>query len=82
MEYQFESEWDENSDIEWWNKGRKELNIAIRQYNEWQIEGKDERDKQKLLARIEYGIQTYGQKDGGGGWLEVLDRMKQFVESN
>ena len=80
MEYQFEAEWDENTDIEWWNKGRRELNVAIRQYNEWQIEGKDEQEKKRLLARIEYGIQTYGQRDGGSTWLEVLQRMKKYVE--
>lgn len=76
----FEAEWPEDTDIEWWNKGRRELNTAIRQYNNWLIEGQDPDERRKLLARIEYGRQTYGQRDGGSGWLEVLDRMKRFVE--
>lgn len=81
--YQFEEEWDENPPedfrIEWQVEGRKKLNKVIRSFNEWQMDGFPDSGKQKLLALIEHGIQTFGLTNGGSQWMAALERMKAFV---
>lgn len=80
--YQFEDEWHENTDIGWWNAGRKSLNVAIRAYNQWQLDGMPTSAKRLLLAIIEQKRQELVQVDGGSGWVEILDRMKLFVNKD
>ena len=82
MEYKFKSKWDETSPIDWCNECRKELNKIIDCYNTWQMEDNFSEEKAKLvLAKIEYGKQTIGQRDGGSGYWDELDEMEQFVKS-
>lgn len=39
-------------------------------------------EKSKLvLAKIEYGKQTIGSRDGGSGYMEELEKMEEFVKS-
>lgn len=79
--YQFEDEWSEDAtNIEWQKVGRRKLNHLIHLFNEWQIKGCLQGDKQELLARLEHGVQTFGQQDGGSGWRDVICRMQQYVE--
>lgn len=82
INYKFESEWDENTNIAWWKDGRTKLNVIIRMYNKWQIDGFPSDEKQPLIATIICGLQTFASQDGGSNWAEVLERMKQFVEEN
>lgn len=67
--YKFKQKWDENTDITWWKTCRIELNNIIEAYNNWQMEDDFDKDKSKLLlAKIEYGKQTIGSRDG------IIDR--------
>ncbi len=79
MKLQFEAEWDENTESEWWNTGRKQLNQIIRKYNRWQINGCDQNERSRLSRLIEYGLQTFAARDGGQNWAVVLRRMQEFV---
>jgi len=79
-EYKFIGEWPTDTAIDWWNEGRAKLNEIIKPYNQWQIDGFDAEDGIKLRARIIQGIQTFAQRDGGGGWEEELQGMLAFVE--
>ena len=79
-EYKFEEEWPLGTGIGWWDEGREKLNKVIRYYNRWQRKDFPMKEKRRVLATIEEGIQTFAQRDGGSGWLEVLERMKAFVE--
>lgn len=84
MSPRYIAEWDENTDISWWNAGRKRLNKVIQAFNDWQrkaqIEGSfDPRAARELLAFIEEGRQTWAAVDGGSGWLEVLEEMESVV---
>jgi hypothetical protein len=79
-EYKFKKKWDENTNTDWWNASRIELNKIIDAYNNWQMEDDFDKGKSKLvLAKIEYGKQTIGSQDGGSGYLEELDEMETFV---
>lgn len=80
--YLFLEEWDENTEINWWNESRKKLNKIIRDFNQWQINGFDGGKMMKLLAKIEYGKQTIGSIDGGSGYMEELEKMETFVKSH
>ena len=83
MEYKFVKKWDENTNIDWWKECRIELNKIIDIYNTWQMEDDFDKDKSKLvLAKIEYGKQTIGSKDGGSGYWDELDEMEKFVKEN
>lgn len=83
MDYKFEEKWDENTGIGWWDECRKELNQIIDVYNHWQMEDNFSEEKSKLvLAKIEYGKQTIGSRDGGSGYWDTLDEMEKFVKSN
>lgn len=78
--YQFEDIWDvDGTDISWQKDGREKLNKVIEMYNAWQIDGFFNHGTPRLLATIEHGIQTFGARDGGSGYMEVLQRMKKFV---
>lgn len=80
MEYKFKAKWDENTDIAWWRTSRMELNKIINFYNQWQQEDNFDVTKARLLlSKIEYGKQTIGSQDGGGGYMEALEEMEQFV---
>ena len=81
MEYQFEDLWSEDTNITWWKECRIELNKIIRIYNDWQLNGFSSDSTRKVLAHIELGKQTIGSRDGGSGYMEVLERMEQFVKS-
>lgn len=78
-EYQFVQEWPEDSPIEWWNAGRKQLNIVIRAFNQWQIDGFEKDEVKKLRAQIIHGMQTFATRDGGN-WMAELQGMLDFVE--
>jgi len=61
---------------------RIELNKIIECYNTWQMEDDFDIEKSKLvLAKIEYGKQTIGSRDGGSGYMEELEKMEEFVKS-
>ncbi len=80
MEYKFKDRWSENTGIGWWNECRRELNKIIDFYNTWQMEDNFSEEKAKLvLAKIEYGKQTIGSRDGGDYYLQELEDMEQFV---
>lgn len=80
-EYRFVKEWDEDCDIQWWKECRIELNKIIKKYNKWQYKHDfDGKKALKLLALIEYGKQTIGNRDGGSGYLEELLGMEGFVK--
>ena len=80
MEYKFKSKWDESTSIRWQKECRIELNKIIELYNTWQMEGDFDKDIAKLLlAKIEYGKQTFGSRDGGSGYWDELDEMETFV---
>lgn len=80
-QYKFEEEWNpDETPIQWQKMGREKLNNVIRAYNQWQIHGFNQSEKRELLAFIECGIQTFGQRDGGEDWLATMERMKKFVE--
>jgi len=79
--YRFVDYWDEDTNISWQKESRKRLNEAITLYNDWQIEHDFDPEKSvKVLAKIEYGKQTYGNIDGGSGYLEELEKMESFVK--
>jgi len=75
--------WDENTEIGWWDDCRKRLNKVIRRFNKWQVEkGFDNQYGYKVLRHIEAEKQGIGARDGGSGYLEVLEEMEQFVKDN
>ena len=80
--FKFVSEWPTNTSIEWWNKGRAQLNEVIEVYNQWQIKGFDPDEGAKVRAKIILGMQTFGRRDGGNGWLDELTGMLEFVETH
>ncbi len=80
--YRFVTLWDEDTNIDWQKKSRIELNAIIKFYNTWQMEYNFDADKATIvLAKIVYGKQTIGAKDGGSGYLEELEKMEEFVKS-
>lgn len=81
-QYQFEQEWVEGDSLPGWVlRGRKSLNIVIRDFNEWQIAGFPPERSRSVLARIEWG-KVQCDEDGGSEWINVLNRMKEFVDAN
>lgn len=82
MKYRFVKKWDEDTNITWWKECRIELNKIIECYNDWQItDDFDENRAKFVLAKIEYGKQTIGSRDGGSGYMEELEQMEEFVRS-
>lgn len=82
MQYKFVSKWDEDTEINWQKESRIKLNKIIDAYNDWQKEDDFDKDKsKKVLAKIEYGKQTFGATDGGSGYWAELDEMEKFVKS-
>lgn len=77
--YKFMELWNEDTEISWWKECRTALNLIIQEYNDWQIEGFDHDRAIKVNAKIEYGIQTIGNKDGGVRYMEDLIEMQFFV---
>ena len=78
-EYKFIKEWDESSEITTWRANRIVLNKIIRKYNKWQYKHEFNGEKAiKVLARIEYGIQTIGGESDS--YMDTLVEMKEFVE--
>lgn len=83
MEYKFKIKWDEDTDITWWKTSRIELNKIISEYNAWQIDHDFDMSLVKpLLAKIEYGKQTIGSRDGGSGYWDELDEMEKFIKES
>lgn len=72
-------EWAENTEIAWWNDGRRQLNIIIRLVNAWTLDGCPGDQVERLLRHIEMGCQTFAAQDGGGGWLNCLQGMREYV---
>ena len=82
MEYKFKDTWNEDTDIPWQKECRGKLNKIIEVYNNWQIDYDVDKEKSKVvLAKIEYGKQTIGSRDGGSGYRDELDEMEEFVKS-
>ena len=79
--FKFIEKWDVPSGIDWWDECRKELNEIIDDYNQWQINEFDADIGKNIMAKIEYGRQTFGKRDGGSSYLEELDNMLGFVKS-
>ena len=80
MEIKLIEQWDEDTNITWWRKSRKKLNKIIRKFNKWQIKHKFDTERADIvLAYIELGIKTIGSQDGGGGYLQELEKMKLHV---
>lgn len=76
-------EWDENTNISWWNDGRTKLNKVIRKYNNW-IDNHTENNVKtvRLLNKIDENLEMdYCNQDGGGGWKDELLKMKDVVET-
>ena len=83
MEYNFKNKWYLTTEIDWWNECRKELNEIIDCYNNWQKEDNFSEEKSVLLlAKIEYGKQTIGSRDGGSEYWNDLDEMEKFVKAS
>lgn len=77
----FVDRWPTDSTVEWRKEGRAGLNKVIDEYNDWQVEGCENARGQRLLRLIEKGKQTFGDRDGGGGWLEELLDMETYVKA-
>ena len=78
-DYRFVAEWDENTDIDWWNKCRRVLNKAIRLYNDWQMDHDfDPAMARRVLATIAWA-RVHVDIDGGSAYLAELDEMAEFV---
>ena len=80
--YNFVEEWPTDSPIKWWNEGRTKLNVIIKAYNQWQIDGFNSEEATRLRAQIICGLQTFTQKDGGSKWGKELRGMLEFVDEN
>lgn len=74
-------EWPETTPIEWWNVGRKQLNVVIRIVNEWTLDGCDANCVPRILRHIDKDLQTFAAKDGGSGWQEELITMQIHQKS-
>jgi hypothetical protein len=72
-------EWSETSPIEWWNEGRKKLNVLIRMANDWTLNGKPEEEKTMMLRKIDMGKQTFAKQEENGGWWEELEKIEKYV---
>ena len=79
--YKFMELWNEDTEISWWKECRTALNLIIQEYNDWQIDGFDHDRAVKVNAKIEHGIQTIGNKDGGACYMEDLIEMQSFVKT-
>jgi len=74
------AEWDEDTEISWWNKGRAKLNAVVRMVNDWQIKSQFDKDAAPvILAHIELGERTWAGRDGGENWLAHLTEMREFI---
>lgn len=81
--YRLFEEWDENTEITWWNEGRKRLNTVIKMVNTWQLEHDfDHAEGLKVQAFVDLGKRSWAAQDGGEVWLEVLTEIEQFVRLN
>lgn len=73
------TKWPENTPIDWWNEGRKQLNVIIDKVNAWTLNGAPVEDAALLLRHIDMGLQTFAAQDGGGGWADELREMQQYI---
>jgi hypothetical protein len=76
-------EWDENVNIDWWKESRIKLNKVIRKYNKWVDRHSEDKIKtDKLLVKIDKHLEKhYCNQDGGSGYKEALNEMKEIVET-
>lgn len=81
MDYKFYDELNTNTQIGWWNAGRKKLNIAIREFNQWQMDGRNLDEVSKLDARLEWAYQVLMDEDGGNAWCDTVMEMKNYVKA-
>ena len=79
MDRYFE-EWDENTRIDWWNHGRKQLNVIIRLVNGWTLDGAPDEGAALLLRHIDKGLQTFAKDDERAEWGDVLREMQRYVK--
>ncbi len=79
MDEKYFEEWPENTAIGWWNEGRKQLNVVIREVNAWTRSGCPSLEAAEILRDIEHGIQSYGAQDGGSGWADALEEMRSYI---
>lgn len=82
VEYRLVDKWPEDTEIEWWNSGRRCLNNIIKVYNTWQVRGFPANGAPSLRAIIIQGIESnsLGSQDGGGDWREELEGMLEHVD--
>lgn len=76
----FFTEWPDQTQVGWWNHGRKQLNEVIRAVNEWTLADRPREEGAALLRRIDMGLKTFATVDGGSGWAEELRKMRRYVE--
>lgn len=79
MRARYFEEWDEDTEIAWWNAGRKKLNVLIRRANEWTLCGAPPEESARILREIDAGLQTFTDEEGGSGWREELARLADYV---
>lgn len=74
--------WDEDVSITWWKEGRTKLNKVIYKYNKWVDKHTDDTIKTaKLLRKIDKNLEMdYCNTDGGSGWKEELESMRDNVK--
>jgi hypothetical protein len=75
-------EWPENTPIDWWNQGRRQLNQIIRLVNQWSLAGCPRDATPELLRHIDLGLQTFAGEDGGNGWAETLREMREYLQGS
>lgn len=87
-EYRFVKEWEVGEGTpSSWLKYRTELNKIIKSYNKWQYKHLCDKTRfQKLLAKIEYGLQTIGgynefDFDSDNAYADELNGMKEYIKS-
>ncbi len=73
------AKWDENTEIAWWNEGRKQLNVLIDRVNQWTLDGCPAAQKGRVQRELDMAVQTWAQQDGGSGWLDELKSMQDYV---
>lgn len=76
MELLFLKEWPEDTNIEWWNRGRKILNAAIRDFNEWGLADRPLDGIAAVERRLEWAYQQLKDVDGGSDWVEKVQEMR------
>jgi len=72
-------EWDEETRIEWWRAGRRQLNVIIREVNRWTLDGAPPDEATRLFRTIDMALKTFATEDVASGWRDVLHQMMHYV---